>query len=158
MEMKKFTPADKSVFLEMCRDFYSGGAASAPIPESRMEKTFDLIAAGTPYAFGYLFITGGSAAGYAIGFPFYSNEAGCFCLMLEEIYVKPGFRSQKLGSQYLATVADVLSADLGVPFEGLKLEICPSNERAHKLYTAMGFEALVYTNMVKKVQRADAEN
>ena len=134
----------------MCRDFYSGGAAAAEIPVSQMEATFDVILSGTPYAFGYLFDVEGTPAGYALGYPFYSNEAGCFCLMLEEIYVVPAFRSHRLGTEYLQTIARVVSEELSLPIGGLKLEVCPSNPRAQKLYEALGFEPLPYIAMVKK--------
>ena len=149
MQLKRFEPADRPTFLAMCQDFYGGGAAAVHIPVSQMEAAFDVILSGTPYAFGYLFDVEGVPAGYALGYPFYSNEAGCFCLMLEEIYVAPAYRSRRLGTEYLQTVARVVSEELSLPIGGLKLEVCPSNPRARQLYEAMGFTALPYTAMVK---------
>lgn len=147
MVLRKFTSADRSVFLEMCEDFYSSGAALEPIPVRQMEETFEKAVAGSPYVMGFIMEAEGKTAGYGIVYPFYSNEAGGLCLMLEEIYVKPEFRSHRLGSQYLERIAQTVSSDV----IGLKLEICISNEGARRLYEKHGFEPLRYGIMVKKL-------
>lgn len=150
MQFKPFTPADKAEYLAMCRDFYTCGATAFPISEAQMEATFDYVAAGTPYAFGFILEHAGSPAGYALGYPFYSNEAGCLCLMLEEIYIKPAWRSHRLGGDYLRAIAPEMERRLGLPIGALKLECCPGNERARKLYERLGFCALPYCPMVQK--------
>lgn len=145
MQLRKFTPADRADFLEMCVDFYSGGAVLKPIPAAQMEQTFDKAAAGSPYVMGFIMEQEGRSAGYGLIYPFYSNEAGGLCLMLEEIYVKPAFRGLGLGTQYLSNIAAAVGPDV----IGLKLEICPANARAKKLYESMGFSLLGYESMIK---------
>ena len=147
MVLRKFTPADREEFLTMCQDFYSGGAALESIPVPQMEESFRQIVAGSPYIQGYMMVEEGKNAGYGIVYPFYSNEAGGLILMLEEIYVKPEFRGKKLGTQYLNTIASAA----GGGFAGLKLEICPGNEGARRLYESLGFRVLGYGEMVKKL-------
>ncbi len=153
MKLRKFLPARSELeeFLPMCEDFYSGGATLYPIPRSQMEATFWKAANGSPYAIGYFIETEGKVAGYGLVYPFYSNEAGRLCVMLEEIYVKPEYRCQHLGTAYLEQIAEQVGTDIGEPVGGLKLEICPTNERARKLYESMGFQVLGYGSMVKKL-------
>lgn len=147
MILRKFTLEDKEEFLAMCRDFYSGGAALEPIPSSRMAESFQQIVSGSPYIQGYMMIEENRIAGYGIVYPFYSNEAGGLCLMLEEIYVKPDFRGKKLGTQYLNSIAEAS----GEKYVGLKLEICPTNDGARRLYESQGFRVLGYGEMIKKL-------
>jgi len=145
MYLRKFIPADREEFLSMCADFYSTGAALEPIPESHMEKTFDAAVSGSPHVMGFIMEQEGACAGYGLVYPFYSNESGGLCLMLDEIYVKPDFRGQGLGRAYLETVA----AASGLSPVALKLEICPKNLRARKLYESSGFSILGYDSMIK---------
>lgn len=147
MKLTKFTSTGREEFLNMCQDFYSGGAALESIPVEQMEVTFHKIVEGSPYVMGFFMEEDEKIAGYGMVYPFYSNEAGCLCLMLEEIYVKPEFRSHKLGTQYLEMIASTVSPEV----KGLKLEICPSNERARKLYETMGFHVLNYGTMIKSL-------
>ena len=148
MKLRKFLPSDKAEFLTMCKDFYGpSGATLHPIPESQMEASFDQAAAGNPYIVGYMMELEGNIAGYGLIYPFYSNEAGGLCLMLEEIYVKPAYRGHKLGTQYLNEIAGVFGGGVTT----LKLEICPANPRARKLYESMGFHELGYTSMIKEL-------
>lgn len=145
MQLRKFISSDRADFLEMCRDFYSTGAALKPIPVTQMEHTFESAVEGSPYVMGFILEENGQSAGYGLIYPFYSNEAGGLCLMLEEIYVKPSFRGLGLGTQYLESIASAVSPEV----VGLKLEICPTNNRARKLYESMGFSLLGYESMIK---------
>lgn len=145
MKLRPFTENDRAAFLDMCDDFYHSGAAETVIPVSQMETSFDQIMQNSPYIQGYIIEKGGQTAGYGIVFPFYSNEAGFLCLMLEEIYVKPEYRGQDLGSFYL----DHIAKASGLPIKGMKLEICKHNDGARKLYERHGFEDLSYGEMVR---------
>lgn len=148
MNLREFSVADKAEFLEMCEDFYGpSGATLEPIPVAQMSRTFDRIVAGSPYAKGYMIEEDGLHCGYGLIYPFYSNEAGGVCLMLEEIYIKPEFRGRQLGTKYLNQIAGMFDDDV----VGLKLEICPANPRARKLYESVGFHELGYRTMIKEL-------
>lgn len=145
MLLKRFEPNDRAAFLTMCHDFYQGGAALSPIPDEQIDATFSKIVSGSPWIQGFLMYEGDALAGYAIVFPFYSNEAGGLCLMLEEIYVLPDFRGKGIGQQYL----DSIAGQFDEPVVGMKLEVCPHNEKARALYERNGFRLLEYRSMVK---------
>lgn len=148
MKLRPFVPEDRTDFLDMCADFYSGEAALKPIPSAQMKATFDAVISGSPYVRGFILDQDGNAAGYGLVYPFYSNEAGGLCLMLDEIYVRPEFQGRGFGSQYLREVAAVF----GPEAVGLKLEICPRNPRARALYERSGFSVLGYDSMIKPLQ------
>ena len=148
MTLRPFVPEDRTDFLDMCADFYSGEAALKPIPSAQMKATFDAVISGSPYVRGFILDQDGNAAGYGLVYPFYSNEAGGLCLMLDEIYVRPEFQGRGFGSQYLREVA----AAFGPEAVGLKLEICPRNPRARALYERSGFSVLGYDSMIKPLQ------
>ena len=148
MKLRPFVPEDRTDFLDMCADFYSGEAALKPIPSAQMKAPFDAVISGSPYVRGFILDQDGNAAGYGLVYPFYSNEAGGLCLMLDEIYVRPEFQGRGFGSQYLREVA----AAFGPEAVGLKLEICPRNPRARALYERSGFSVLGYDSMIKPLQ------
>ena len=111
-----------------------------------MESSFDQIVQGSPYIQGYIIeADSGDCAGYGIVFPYYSNEGGGLFLMLEEIYVKPAYRSQRLGSFYLENIKTAS----GLPVKGFKLEICKHNDGARRLYERHGFQPLAYGEMIR---------
>ncbi len=95
MKLRPFVPEDRTDFLDMCADFYSGEAALKPIPSAQMKATFDAVISGSPYVRGFILDQDGNAAGYGLVYPFYSNEAGGLCLMLDEIYVRPEFQGRQ---------------------------------------------------------------
>lgn len=148
MRLRTFAPGDREDFLEMCVDFYSGDAAMEAIPVSQMRATFDAVLGGSPYVKGFIFDQDGDAAGYGLMYPFYSNEAGGLCLMLDEIYVRPAFQGRGFGSQYLREAASAS----GLEVVALKLEICPRNPRARALYERSGFHELGYGCMIKMLK------
>ena len=156
MKLRPFVPEDRTDFLDMCADFYSGEAALKPIPSAQMKATFDAVISGSPYVRGFILDQDGNAAGYGLVYPFYSNEAGGLCLMLDEIYVRPEFQGR--GFDGVLTVPKQLvmairgAAAFGPEAVGLKLEICPRNPRARALYERSGFSVLGYDSMIKPLQ------
>lgn len=149
MRLKPMEETDRTDFLEMCMDFYADGAALQTIPPERMERSFEKAVSGSPYIKGFLFLEGETAVGYALTFPYYSNEVGGLCLMLDEIYVKPEWRRRGLASQYLAEVAQAFDE----PVVGLRLDVCPDNDNARRLYEKQGFQMLGYQSMVKGLMK-----
>ena len=109
---------DKIDFIKMCMDFYNTDGVDHSIPVSNMEKTFNLALT-------------------------YSNEAGGMVVWIDEIYVKPEFRSQGIGSELIDFVIDKYK-DNAARF---RLEITESNMGAKKLYLSKGFTDLSYRQM-----------
>ncbi|MFM7204018.1 MAG: N-acetyltransferase family protein [Myxococcota bacterium] len=75
-------------------------------------------------------------AGYALLVPYFCNEYGGEVLVVDELYVKPEFRSQGLGSTFLEYLK-VWALEQGSV--RLILEVMPENTRALQFYQRAGF-------------------
>ncbi len=74
--------------------------------------------------------------GYAILINFWSNEFGGNIVDIDEFYIKPEFRSQGIGSNFIKHLASTHFANATY----LQLEVTPENSKARKLYESLGFE------------------
>jgi ribosomal protein S18 acetylase RimI-like enzyme len=80
----------------------------------------------------------GLAAGYALLVPFWSNELGGEICTIDEIYVRPPWRSRGSGSRLIES----LNSDRTLwptPPVAFELEVSPDNHRALDLYERLGF-------------------
>ena len=82
---------------------------------------------------------GGEPAGYALFFGFYSTWEGRPGLFLEDLFVKPGFRSHGIGKALLARVARITQQE---NCYGLRWEVLDWNKPAIKFYESLGAKFL----------------
>ncbi len=72
--------------------------------------------------------------GYTILINYWSNEYGGTVVFIDELYIKPAFRNQGLGSQFLKLL------ELKFPhINTFALEVSPANKHALNLYFKNGF-------------------
>ena len=134
---------DKIDFIKMCMDFYNTDGVDHSIPVSNMEKTFNLLMEGLDFAKAYVCEKNNKTVGYILLALTYSNEAGGMVVWLDEIYVKPEFRSQGIGSELIDFVIEKYKNKIS----RFRLEITESNIGAKKLYLSKGFTDLSYRQM-----------
>ena len=134
---------DKIDFIKMCMDFYNTDGVDHSIPVSNMEKTFNLLMEGLDLAKAYVCEKNNKTVGYILLALTYSNEAGGMVVWLDEIYVKPEFRSQGIGSELIDFVIEKYKNKIS----RFRLEITESNIGAKKLYLSKGFKDLSYRQM-----------
>ncbi len=79
----------------------------------------------------------GNPAGYALFFEVYSTWRGRAALFLEDIFVRPQFRSKGIGKALLAQVAAVARKE---NYYGVKWEVLDWNQLAIDFYNAIGAE------------------
>ncbi len=144
INIRKITEADKEIFFEMSRDFYSCGAAHAPISEE-YRINFWREAISGKFIDGYIIECDGAAAGYALVAYYASQEYGGKIALFDELYIKPDFRGHGIGKK----VFEFVESSGAV---ACRLEVERSNERALKLYRALGYETFDYIQMSKKLR------
>ncbi len=136
---------DKNAYIQMALDFYASGAALAPIPKEYIEKTFDQILAGSPFASAYLFEVDGVISGYALLSHTWSQEAGGEVVWIEELFVLPEKRNLGLGHQFFSFLEETYQGKA----KRFRLEVEEENEGAVRLYEKMGFSFFPYNQMKK---------
>ena len=130
----------------LAREFYaSPPAVLHGVPEANFLRTFQEIAAGSPYV---RRVCASSRtvlpAGYALLALTYSNEVGGMAVWVEEVYIREAFRGRGLGAQFFAW----LRAEYGQSARRFRLELTPGNEGAARLYARLGFTPLDYRQMI----------
>lgn len=138
-------PADESEFYVMAEEFYHSPAVLHPIPPERHRAAFQEMMTSDRYLSGYLFADGEKAAGFAVTNRMMQHELGGVVVWVEELYLRPDYRSQGLGSRFLTWLEQELKGKAAE----IRLETEPENERARALYQRLGYESLGYLQMVK---------
>lgn len=136
---------DKTVFIDLMKEFYRSDAVLHQIAEANYYGTFFEVTSDSPYAIAFLIEKDGQIAGYALLAFTYSNEAGGLVLWLDELYIRPAFQGQGLGSELFAFIDEQYKDRVA----RMRLEIEPDNEGAARLYRRQGYETLPYVQMVK---------
>lgn len=145
---RDFTASDKTVFMEMCRQFYASDAVLHKVPEEYFQITFNEIIRNSPYARGLIIEHNEIVAGYCLLSFTYSNEVAGLVVMIEEAYICPDFQGHGLGSELLAYIES--------EYEGkakrFRLEVTDTNLGAIKLYEKFGYQQFDYVQMVKEIK------
>ena len=141
---------DFALYMELAQEFYHSPAVLHPIPEQYMESTFREAMRSDVYILIRILETDGEAAGYAILSRSFSPEAGCPVCWIEELYIRPAFRGQGLGAEFLTSVREEF------PSARLRLEVEPENAGAAALYERLGFTPLEYVSYVAEPDGAGA--
>ncbi|MEG0894018.1 MAG: GNAT family N-acetyltransferase, partial [Oscillospiraceae bacterium] len=98
--IREITEKDREIYLELAREFYTSPAVAHAVPDSYLVNTFEVLVRGSEYARGYMLESDGEAGGYALLAKTYSQEAGGCVLWVEEVYLRPEFRSKGLGGEF----------------------------------------------------------
>ena len=86
-------------------------------------------------------------AGFSVTNRMMQHEAGGVMVWVEDLYIRPAYRGQGLGSRFLQWLEEQLRGDAVM----LRLETEPENERAQALYRRLGYEPLGYLQMIKRL-------
>lgn len=147
--IRSFTPADRSVFLQMAAEFYQTPAVLHPVDPACAARTFDALMAHTPYADGFRISPDNApeeAAGYVLTARTWSNEIGGEVVWIEELYLRPQFRRMGLGQEAFAFLHRHYAQA-----RRFRLEVTAENHDAIRLYERLGYTSLNYRQMVREV-------
>ena len=152
LTFRPFTAADETDFYTMAEEFYHSDAVLHPIPAEYHRRAFAEMMRSGQYLSGYIFTDGDNTAGFAVTNRMMQHEAGGVMVWVEDLYIRPAYRGQGLGSRFLAWLEEQLRGDAVM----LRLETEPENERAQELYYRLGYENLNYLQMIKRLDEENA--
>lgn len=147
MVIRKMVEGDEGIVLDMMIPFYNSDAVLCHPSETVLRKCVSDCVAGIPYLEGFVFEVDGTPAGYGMTAIGYATEAGGICVHIEDIYLKPQFRGQGIGTAFLKFVEDRYH-DTAVRF---RLEVEPDNEGADRAYRRCGYRELGYRQLYKDI-------
>lgn len=152
LTFRPITAADETDFYTMAEEFYHSDAVLHPIPAEYHRRAFAEMMRSGQYLSGYIFTDGDNTAGFAVTNRMMQHEAGGVMVWVEDLYIRPAYRGQGLGSRFLAWLEEQLRDDAVM----LRLETEPENERAQELYYRLGYENLNYLQMIKRLDEENA--
>ena len=152
LTFRPITAADETDFYTMAEEFYHSDAVLHPIPAEYHRRAFAEMMRSGQYLSGYIFTDGDNTAGFAGTNRMMQHEAGGVMVWVEDLYIRPAYRGQGLGSRFLAWLEEQLRGDAVM----LRLETEPENERAQELYYRLGYENLNYLQMIKRLDEENA--
>ncbi|MBQ9940890.1 MAG: GNAT family N-acetyltransferase [Clostridia bacterium] len=143
--IREITKQDRSVFLQLAKEFYSSDAVLGNIPDSYHDNAFSEAVNSKIYLRIFIFEYENKTAGYATVSKKFETESGGFCMWIEDFYIREEFRSKRLGSEFINFM------DRNFPYaKRLRLEVEQENTRAINLYKKHGFDNLPYMQMIKQ--------
>ena len=142
--VRKITLSDRENYLKMAENFYSSQAVLHSVPQKHLLATFDELMRSDNYVKGYIFENNRIITGYALLAKSFSQEAGGFVLWIDELYVKPEFRSRGIGHDFFKFLNNNVKN-----INRIRLEVEKYNKNAVSLYKKMGFTFLKYDQMIK---------
>lgn len=152
LTFRPITAADETDFYTMAEEFYHSDAVLHPIPAEYHRRAFSEMMRSGQYLSGYIFTDGDNTAGFAVTNRMMQHEAGGVMVWVEDLYIRPAYRGQGLGSRFLAWLEEQLRGDAVM----LRLETEPENERAQELYYRLGYENLNYLQIIKRLDEENA--
>jgi len=133
---RKIRPSDRKIVAKLVKDFYKELPGIRGIDDKKIKRTF-LAFAANPNKGNILVIEKEKIIiGYALLANFWSNEWGGNVLFLDEIYIKPEFRGQGIGRDFI----NYLIKKKYNRATAIQLEVAPTNKRARALYKDIGFK------------------
>jgi len=138
---------DREEVLAMMRVFYDSPALLTTIPDEVLVRNVEASLSDSPYVEGLILESHCPdedrpvIAGYSMLARSFSTEFGGPCIWIEDLYLKPAYRSQGAGSTLLAYVKDNYDAVI------TRLEVETENVNAVAAYRKAGYGVLGYTEM-----------
>ncbi len=128
---------DDDAIVAMSLALYAEDPASRPVAEAQVRRTLEAFRALPARGRAVVLEVDGQPAGYAFLVSFWSNELGGEICTIDELYVRPDWRSRGLASR-LVEALEPGHLWPGRPV-ALELEVSPDNGRALALYERLGF-------------------
>ena len=127
----------------MMRVFYASPAVLSNGSEEIFEADVENCVNDSPYLEGFVFEENEEILGYGMIAKSFSTEFGKPCIWVEDLYLKPEYRGQGIGSKFFEYLEQNYTDCI------FRLEVEEENERAIHVYEKNGFVVLPYMEMKK---------
>ncbi|MBS6374949.1 MAG: GNAT family N-acetyltransferase [Erysipelotrichaceae bacterium] len=145
MQVRTFKQDDQTEYYQMAEAFYHSDAAVTNITKGQLRRTFQEIMKNSPYVKGMMLCEASQIVGYALLTFSWSCEMDGIIVTVDELFIKPKYRSHRYGSQFFKWLETAYDIDDYSYF----LEVNPENPRARKLYERLGYRTCPYIAMLK---------
>ena len=142
MKLREFKKEDLKDYVSLATDFHSGPASFTDPNISIFENNFNHIIENDD-AFGWFIEFDGKLAGYTLCSRMFSTEVGGMQLWIEELSISETYQGKGLGTQALESIINLFPE-----MKRFRLEVAPENESAKALYKRLGYDFLLYEQMI----------
>ena len=143
MKLEAMREEHREEVTAMMRVFYASPAVSTNGSAEIFRADIDACLGDSPYLEGYVLTEDKRLLGYAMLAKSFSTEFGKPCIWIEDLYLKPEYREQGLGSEALEAIRELHPEAL------LRLEVERENSRAVHVYRKCGYGELPYLEMLR---------
>jgi len=133
---RNFEIADTPAVSQLMFSLYNEDPGDKPMNSGKIKKTIAFLTENPERGSIVVFDKEGAVVGYAILINYWSNEFGGNIVIIDELYVKKGYRSRGTGSRFIEFLKNRESGRS----VALQLEVSPENEKACRLYSRLGFK------------------
>lgn len=142
MKLIQFTKEAKQDYLDLANEFYDSPAVLGEPDTALFERNFDHLLLHED-AYGYFLNYEGKNIGYVLCVKMFSTEVGAPSLWIEEVTIAPGYQGKGFGSKTFELIHDMFP-----DVKRFRLEVSLENPNAKKLYERLGYDMLVYEQMI----------
>lgn len=151
MVIREMTSKDIDSVLDMMRIFYNSPAVLHKASDDILKKDIEDCISDLPFIEGYIIEHNNEIAGYSMLAKSYSTEYAGICIWIEDLYIKPEYRSLGLGTQFFEFVNNKYDSSSSSATVRFRLEVEPSNKQAIHVYKKCGYNELPYIEMTKEL-------
>lgn len=144
VNIRQINKNDYKEYLEMSTAFYQMPCCDHNVDISHFKNAFNYCLTQNPYTRLFMIEYDNKIVGYGNIALTYSIEGGGNVVLLEELYIKEGFRSLGIGKKYFEFIYQ------NYPAKRYRLEVTSCNEKAIALYKSLGYTDLNYIQMIKE--------
>lgn len=142
---RQFRETDTEVVTALIYQLHTEDPEGKPMSATKIAQTLEFLPSHPDQGKIMVLEKEGEVIGYALLINFWSNEYGGNILTVDELYIKPEYRGQKTGTNFITYLAETNHGNS----VAMQLETTPENLKAKQLYKRLGFKLHPNTVMTK---------